>query len=196
MAASLGSTMKAATWTGNSPGIHKHITIDPSAPLPSSAKNLPAGSTLVKVSHAALNPVDFKVPELPLMGSLFFSKGIPALDFAGTVVESTLPHLKPGEPVFGKLDPPKFGACAEYLVAPKESCIPLPDGVKPEDAATVGVAGLTAYQTFVPFVKPGSKVFFNGGSGGVGTFQIQIAKAYGCHVTTTCSGPNGKPPTP
>jgi NADPH:quinone reductase-like Zn-dependent oxidoreductase len=52
------------------------------------------------------------------------------------------------------------------------------------------VAGLTAYQTIVPKVKKGDKVFINGGSGGTGVFGIQIAKAVGCHVTTTCSTAN------
>ena len=53
-----------------------------------------------------------------------------------------------------------------------------------------GVAGLTAYQSLVPKVKKGDKVFINGGSGGTGVFGIQIAKILGCHVTTTCSSVN------
>jgi len=192
MASSLGSTMKAAVWKGNAGGLPKNLTINTSAPLPKTAKNLPKDHTLVKVSYASINPIDFKLPEAPLVGNLFFNTGTPGLDFAGTVVESTLPHLKPGEPVFGKTEPPAFGSVAEYLVVGKQACVPVPDGVKLEDASTVGVCGLTAYQTFVPFLdgKPNAKVFFNGGSGGVGTFQIQIAKALGFHVTTTCSGAN------
>jgi NADPH:quinone reductase-like Zn-dependent oxidoreductase len=181
--------MKAASWSSTAGGIHKNMKVV-DAPLPESAKNLANGDTLVKVAYASLNPVDFKVPEAPLVGSLMFSKGIPALDFAGTVVESTLPDLKPGMPVFGTTDLPKFGTCAEYAVVPKHSCVPVPDGLPLEQAATLGIAGLTAYQTLVPFVQSGAKVFINGGSGGVGTYQIQIAKAIGCHVTTTCSGPN------
>jgi NADPH:quinone reductase-like Zn-dependent oxidoreductase len=68
----------------------------------------------------------------------------------------------------------------------------LPDGVDLEQAACVGVAGLTAYQCIAPLAKPGSKVLINGGSGGVGTFGIQIAKALGCTVTATCSGKNAE----
>jgi NADPH:quinone reductase-like Zn-dependent oxidoreductase len=64
----------------------------------------------------------------------------------------------------------------------------LPEGITVKDAATLGVCGLVTYQCLVPNVKPGDRVFINGGSGGTGTFAIQIAKALGCHVTTTCSG--------
>lgn len=182
--------MKAAAYESNVGGIHKHIKATNSWPLPKNAKKLPKDHTLVRVSYASLNPVDYKVPELPLVGRLVFPKGIPGLDFAGTVVESTLPHLKPGEPVFGSLAPPNFSTLGEYVVATKEGTVPIPDGVQPKDAATLGIAGLTAYQTIVPFIKSGNKVFINGGSGGVGTFQIQIAKILGCHVTVTCSGAN------
>jgi len=69
-------------------------------------------------------------------------------------------------------------------------CVPLPNDVSPEQGACVGIVGLTAYQCIEPFVKAGDKIFINGGSGGTGTFGIQIAKALGCHVTTSCSGPN------
>ena len=190
MASSLSGTMKAAAWDSNVGGIHKHIKVTNDWPLPKNAKNLPQGATLVRVSHATLNPVDYKVPELPLVGRLVFGKGVPGLDYAGTVVESTGSQLKPGQLVFGSLAPPNFSTLGEFIVAPKEGCVPIPDGVQPKDAATLGIAGLTAYQTVVPFIKPGSKVFINGGSGGVGTFQIQIAKILGAHVTVTCSGPN------
>jgi NADPH:quinone reductase-like Zn-dependent oxidoreductase len=190
MASSLGDTMKAAAYESNAGGIHKHLKVTNSWPLPKNAKNLPKDHTLVRVSYASLNPVDYKVPELPVLGRLVFGKGIPGLDYAGTVVESTLAHLKPGEPVFGSLAPPNFSTMGEYIVASKDGCVPLPDGVQPKDAAALGIAGLTAYQTIVPFIKSGDKVFINGGSGGVGTFGIQIAKILGCHVTATCSGPN------
>lgn len=182
--------MRAAAWDGNAGGIHKHIKVTDSWPIPKNAKNLPKDHTLIRVSHATLNPVDYKVPELPLIGSLVFGKGVPGLDYSGTVVESTLPHLKPGEPVFGSLAPPNFSTMGEYIVAGKDGCVPVPDGVSLKDAATLGIAGLTAYQTVAPFIKSGDKVFINGGSGGVGTFQIQIAKILGCHVTTACSGAN------
>lgn len=68
--------------------------------------------------------------------------------------------------------------------------MPLAENVGSKEAGCVGVAGLTAYQSIVPNVKQGDKVFINGGSGGTGSFGIQIAKAMGCYVSTSCSGPN------
>ncbi|KAL1588966.1 hypothetical protein WHR41_02521 [Cladosporium halotolerans] len=192
MASALGDTMRAAAYESTAGGLHKNLKATSSWPLPKNAKNLSKDQTLVRVSYASLNPVDYKVPELPLLGRFVFSKGVPGLDFAGTVIESTLPHLKPGERVFGETAPPSFGALGEYLIASKEACVPIPDGVEPKHAATLGVAGLTAYQTIAPFIKSGSKVLINGGSGGVGTYQIQIAKILGCYVTTTCSGANAE----
>lgn len=129
---------------------------------------------------------------------------IPAVDFAGRVVavgptssggkhSSSEEELAAGQLVFGKLDPPvRFGVLAEYAVAPRRGCVPLPRGVGVDDAACVGTAGLTAYQCIVPNVKTGDAVFINGGSGGVGSFGIQIAKAMGCYVVASCSGVNVK----
>lgn len=85
---------------------------------------------------------------------------------------------------------PLGGALAEYTVSNKDTVAALPEGLDPIWGATVCVAGLTAYQTIVPFVKEGDSVFLNGGSGGTGVFGIQIAKAKGCYVTATCSTPN------
>lgn len=157
--------------------------------LPTGSASLPKDSTLVKISHATLNPVDSKAAETPLLGR--FINRTPGSDFAGTVVATTTSRLEPGDAVFGLTDAPFFGALAEYaLVKGRQNVSPLPTGVSPRDASAFGVAGMTAYQSIVPFVKKGDKVFINGGSGGVGTFGIQIAKAIGCDVTVTCSGPN------
>jgi NADPH:quinone reductase-like Zn-dependent oxidoreductase len=94
--------------------------------------------------------------------------------------------------VFGKLEPKQqFGTLGEYIIGSKEGTVPIPDGVSLTDAATVGVCGLVTYQCLAPNVKSGDRVFINGGSGGTGTFAVQIAKALGCHVTTTSSGKNG-----
>ena len=68
--------------------------------------------------------------------------------------------------------------------------MPLPQGVKLDDAAGIGTAGLTAYQSIVPYVKAGQRVFINGGSGGTGVYGVQIAKVVGCYVVTSCSTPN------
>jgi NADPH:quinone reductase-like Zn-dependent oxidoreductase len=89
---------------------------------------------------------------------------------------------------------PNAGALSEYiLVKGTDACVPVPSNLSLRDAACVGIAGKTAYDTLYPYVKDlprGAKVLINGGSGGVGTFALQIAKHLGCYVTTTCSGPN------
>lgn len=115
----------------------------------------------------------------------------PGLDYSGRVISSGSPTLKPGQLVFGRLEgPTQFGTLAQYTVVPAAGCIPVPDGVSPEHAASIGTAGLTAYQCIVPNAGAGDRVFINGGSGGTGIFGIQIAKTIGCHVTTSCSTGN------
>lgn len=101
-------------------------------------------------------------------------------------------NLKPGQLVFGVSgsSPLSGGALREFNIATKDAVAAVPEGVSVVDACTIGVAGLTAYQSIVPRVKRGDRVFINGGSGGVGCFGIQIAKVVGCHVTTSCSERN------
>ncbi|KAI6823810.1 NAD(P)-binding protein [Hortaea werneckii] len=188
MSGELPLNMRAAQWHTTSGGIEKNLELNTEAATPKNAGSLPADHTLVKVLYSTPNPIDYKVADtLPF---IFSKPATPCLDFAGKVVATKLPHLKPGEMVFGKTEPPAFGCLGEYVVVGKEGVVPLPPDVDPKQAACVGVTGLTAYQCIVPFAKPGNKIFINGGSGGTGTWGIQIAKAIGCEVTTTCSGAN------
>jgi NADPH:quinone reductase-like Zn-dependent oxidoreductase len=146
------------------------------------------------VIATALNPVDYKPAEIPLIGRLIVPKpATPGIDFAGCIVTpASGSSLKRGQLFFGVAGVTYLagGALSEFALTEKASAVALPDGVDPIDAATIGVAGLTAYQTIVPNVKKGDKVFINGGSGGTGVFGIQIAKAVGCYVATTCSTAN------
>ena len=192
MANPLPYTMRAVQWTSITGGIEKNLEVNTTAPVPALPTKSTEPSTLVKVAYSSINPVDYKLPEFAVFRALKMSTpAIPAGDFAGTVVQTTLPGLKPGDLVFGRSDPPDFGALAEYVVVNgRENVVKLPKGVSMQDAATLGVAGLTAYQCIAPYTKEGSKVFINGGSGGTGTFGIQIAKILGCRVTATCSGAN------
>lgn len=147
---------------------------------------------MVEVLTMALNPVDAKFAEVPLAGRMLIKRpASPGLDYCGRVVSSGKPGLKPGQLVFGRLDSPtQFGTLAQYTITPPAGTIPVPDGVSPEHAASIGTAGLTAYQCIAPNAKAGDKIFINGGSGGTGIFGIQIAKTLGCHVTTSCSTAN------
>ena len=113
------------------------------------------------------------------------------VDFAGTVeaVGKDVTQFRPGDEVFGG----RSGAFAEYVCVPEDrAVVPKPANVTFEQAAGVGVAGLTALQGLRDKgqIQPGHKVLINGASGGVGTFAVQIAKALGAEVTAVCSTRN------
>ena len=113
------------------------------------------------------------------------------LDYAGTVeaVGKNVTQFKPGDDVFGG----KNGAMAEYLCARADRGVVLkPANITFEQAAAVPVAAITALQGLRDKgqIKAGHKVLINGASGGVGTFPVQIAKAFGAEVTGVCSTRN------
>lgn len=183
--------MRAWQYTSTTGGIAKNLRINSSAPLPKPK----ADFHLVRIIATALNPIDFKPAEsIPLATRLLITTpATPGIDYAGTIVTpASGSDLKPGQLVFGAsgTSPLAGGALAEYNIASATATVPIPEGIDHINAAGVGVAGLTAYQSIVPYVKAGDKVFINGGSGGTGVFGIQMAKAVGCHVTTTCSTKN------
>ncbi|MCJ1336113.1 hypothetical protein MMC09_001389 [Bachmanniomyces sp. S44760] len=183
-------TMRAWQYESVTGGLEKNLKLNASAPLPTPKPN----QHLVQTIATALNPVDYKPAEVPLAGRMLVPKqATPGIDFAGRIVTpATDSDLKRGQLVFGMAGTTPFagGALREFTVTDPEGTAPLPDGLDPTDAATIGVAGLTAYQTIVPKAKKGDKIFINGGSGGTGIFGIQIAKAVGCYVVTSCSTPN------
>lgn len=193
----LTATMRAAQWRSISGGIEKNLrtTNDARLPTTTAAKD----QTLVKVAYASLNHLDYKVAEMMPFGNLLLHRSKPAtpgLDFSGTVVStSNLSNLQPGQRVFGRTESPAGGTLAEYvMVSNKNGVAALPAGVTLRDASCVGICGVTAVQTLVPYLKkPGSRVLINGGSGGVGTFAIQVAKTLGCaNITVVCSGANAE----
>ena len=110
-------------------------------------------------------------------------------DFSGVVesVGSNVTDFKPGDEVFGG----RSGAYAEYVTV-RKAIAPKPANLTFEEAASVPTAGITALQGLRDFgkIQPGQKVLINGASGGVGSFAIQIAKAYGAEVTAVCSTQN------
>ncbi|KAI4213976.1 MAG: hypothetical protein LQ351_003380 [Letrouitia transgressa] len=183
--------MRAWQYSSTEGGLEKNLKINPSALLPKPKKS---DQHLVQVIAAALNPVDYKPAEVAAVARFVISKpATPGIDFAGKIVTPAPGSpLKAGQLVFGCSGASPFagGALAEFNTSKVNATVAIPDGVAPVDAATIGVAGVTAYQSIAPHVKEGSKIFINGGSGGTGIFGIQIAKAKGCHVTTTCSTTN------
>ncbi|KAK4118848.1 GroES-like protein [Parathielavia appendiculata] len=181
------ATMRAWQYSSATGGIERNLALHDSVPLP---RLLGDSELLIKVVAASINPADYKVPELGIIArAVIRTPATPGMDFCGRVVQTarTVDEFAIGDLVFGRLDPQQHGTLGEYIVAPTKACAHVPDGVTPDEAAAVGVAGITEYQCIAPNVEAGYKILINGGSGGTGTFGIQIAKALGCHVTTTCS---------
>ena len=115
---------------------------------------------------------------------------VPGTDIAGTVeaVGKDVKGLRPGDDVFGWCT----GAFAEYASASEDHFVLKPANLTFEQAAAVGVSATTALQLLRDngHVQPGQKVLINGASGGVGTFAVQIAKAFGAEVTGVTSTKN------
>jgi len=113
-------------------------------------------------------------------------------DVAGRVeaVGRDVTGLKPGDEVFGAC----VGTCAEYVSATADRFAHKPTNLTMEQAAAVPTAGVTALRGLrdAGKVQPGQHVLINGASGGVGTFAVQIAKAFGAEVTGVCSTGNLK----
>jgi len=152
---------------------------------------------LVKVRAAAINPLDWHemrgTPYLMRLGSgLRKPKDIRlGVDFAGTVeaVGRNVTRFKPGDEVFGG----RSGALAEYVVVRHDRAVAAkPSNVSFEQAATAGIAAITALQALrdAGRLQSGEKVLVNGASGGVGTFAVQVAKSMGAEVTGVSSTRN------
>ena len=147
---------------------------------------------LVRIRAASVNPADwYGMSGLPYVGRP--SAGLlkprqPRLgvDFAGTVeaVGKDVTDFGPGDEVFGG----RTGSLAEYVCV-RVGVARKPANLSFEQAAAVPVAAVTALQALRDkgTVKPGQRVLVNGASGGVGTFAVQLAKAFGAEVTGVCS---------
>ncbi len=115
-------------------------------------------------------------------------------DVAGQVdaVGRTAKQFQPGDEVYGDLSTCGRGGFAEYVSAPEDGFAPKPANISFEQAAAVPMAAVVALQGLRDegHIRPGQKVLINGASGGVGTFAVQIAKAFGAEVTAVCSTRN------
>jgi len=152
------------------------------------------GEVLVRVRAASVNPLDFHflrgTPYLVrLAGGLTRPRrtGL-GVDLAGHVeaVGRDVTGFSPGDEVFGQC----AGTFAEYVTfGPKAAVLAKPANLTFEQAAAVPVAGFTALQALrdSAHVKAGHRVLVNGAGGGVGTFAVQIARAFGAEVTGVCS---------
>ncbi len=157
---------------------------------------------LIQLYASSVNPLDSYVMRgplffLPTLASLLKpkAKGIGA-DIAGRVhsLGSGVTHFQPGDEVFGgAFGGNGLGGCAEYVCVLEDRLAPKPANLSFAAAAAVPVAAITALQALRDHgrIQPGQAVLIDGASGGVGTFAIQIAKAFGAEVTAVCSPRSG-----
>ena len=150
------------------------------------------GEVLVRVGAASLFVGDWHVMTgLPYVFRLVNGFGKPKVrvrgqDFAGTVeaVGTGVTRFAPGDEIFGTCN----GSFAEYATARQDKIAPKPTNLTFEQAAAVPITGSTALQAVRHGgVRAGHKVLVIGAAGGVGSFIVQIAKAFGAHVTGVCS---------
>jgi NADPH:quinone reductase-like Zn-dependent oxidoreductase len=151
---------------------------------------------LVRVRASSVNPAEWYAvtgrPYIarPAAGLRRPRHPVPGADFAGTVeaVGRTVTDLRPGDAVFGGTT---SGAFAEYVCV-TGTVVAKPANLTFEQAAAVPTAAVTALQGLRDHgrLRPGHTVLVNGASGGVGTFAVQLAKAFGAEVTGVCSSRN------
>jgi NADPH:quinone reductase-like Zn-dependent oxidoreductase len=155
-----------------------------------------ADGVLVRVRASSVNPYDWHLLRgVPYFVRLMEGVSTPKTkvlggDVAGIVeaVGEDVTEFQPGDEVFGSRD----GAFADYVLGGERNFAPKPAGLTFEEAAAIPLAGITALQALRDrgAIQPGQQVLINGAAGGVGTFAVQIAKAFGAAVTAVCSTEN------
>lgn len=150
------------------------------APLPKSGP----GQVLVRVRAASVNPIDWKMRR-GIMAKVF------PIEFPRILGRDCAGEFEGGM-VAGVSDPRTDGTHAEYALLPADQVAPVPEGLSPEEAASLCVTGLSAYIALVETarVSGGHRVLIHAGAGGVGSLAIQIARQLGCEVFATASPPN------
>ena len=160
-------------------------------PMPQPGDN----DVLVQIHAASVNPVDFKIRDGKL--KLVLRYRLPIIlgsDLAGVVVEvgDSVRGFKVGDEVYARVDKDRIGTFAEFIAVREESVALKPDSLSMEEAASIPLVALTAWQALIDRggLKAGQKVLIHAGSGGVGTMAIQLAKHLGAFVATTTSTTN------
>ena len=154
-----------------------------------------ANQILIKTYSSSFNPYDYKVVkgDFKAMGKISFPVGI-GRDVSGIVEEvgKSVKKFKVGDKVYSRPNESSLGTMAEYVVSNIEDTALMPAKLNFDESASIPVVGLTTYQAFVDIAKlsKGESILIHAGSGGVGTFAIQLAKHLGAKVTTTTSTKN------
>lgn len=152
---------------------------------------------LVRVHASSVNAADWHLMRgTPFIARLAFGLRKPkfktlGIDVAGRVeaVGQNVTQFRPGDDVFGDISECGFGGFAEYVCVPQDALAIKPENISFEQAAAVPGAALTALHALCKSgqIQAGQRVLINGASGGVGSFAVQIAKAFGAEVTAVCS---------
>lgn len=161
-------------------------------------KPVPAhDEVLVEIHASAVNSGDWRSVQgkpvlIRLQAGIFKpNKRMIGADMAGRVIEvgASVTQFKVGDEVFGDLSSCGYGAFAEFVAVPESAIYFKPKNLSFLEAAAVPETGAVALYSLVEMghVQPGQRVLVVGSSGGIGTFAVQIAKAYGAVVTAVCS---------
>ncbi|NTX17371.1 NADP-dependent oxidoreductase [Myxococcus sp. CA056] len=153
------------------------------------------GELLVRVRAASVNPLDFKMRDGAVKVLLHYS--FPLIlgnDLAGDIVSvgPGVTRFKEGDAIYARLDKDRIGAFAEYALVRESAAAAKPARIDYVQAASLPLVGLTSWQALIDIanVQAGQKVLIHAGSGGVGTFAIQLGKHLGAEITTTASPKN------
>lgn len=147
---------------------------------------------LAEIHAASTNPIDFKIRDGKVR--LLIQYKMPLVlgnDFSGVVVKvgKKVTRFKVGDEIYARPRKSKIGTFAEYISIHEDDIALKPKNLSFEEAASIPLVGLTSYQALhdIMQLQKGQKILIHAGSGGVGTFAIQLAKAMGATVATTAS---------
>ncbi|MFV5173402.1 NADP-dependent oxidoreductase [Bacillus cereus] len=147
---------------------------------------------LAEIHAASINPIDFKIRDGKVKMLLKYEMPlILGNDFSGVItkVGSKVTRFKVGDEIYARPRKNKIGTFAEYIDIHEDDIALKPKNLSFEEAASIPLVGLTSYQALhdIMQLQKGQKILIHAGSGGVGTFAIQLAKIMGAIVTTTAS---------
>ncbi|MBP2243065.1 alcohol dehydrogenase [Cytobacillus eiseniae] len=147
---------------------------------------------LAEIYAASINPVDFKIRDGKV--KLLVKYQMPLIlgnDFSGVVVKvgAKVTRFKVGDEIYARPRKSKIGTFAKYIAIHEDDIALKPKNLSFEEAASIPLVGLTSYQALTDILQlqKGQKILIQAGSGGVGTFAIQLAKVMGATVATTVS---------
>ncbi|MEK4913697.1 NADP-dependent oxidoreductase [Bacillus sp. FSL E2-8887] len=147
---------------------------------------------LAEIHAASINPIDFKIRDGKV--KLLLKYKMPLIlgnDFSGVIVKAgtKVTQFKVGDEIYARPRKDKIGTFAEYIAIHEDDIALKPKNLTFEEAASIPLVGLTSYQALhdIMQLQKGQKILIHAGSGGVGTFAIQLAKIMGSTVATTAS---------